>query len=473
MKESISWKNVIYALWAIITLTCAFFIVYNAQWLLGDDAIVMRYIGWGDFFPTSHTVIPENGRFFPFSYLMYNLLPCFINGQISARVVYAYQAVWFIVFAWMAFYLVQKMLKELPAVWRYGIALCTTIFLIGRYFPGFINCYTTSWFGAVLNMATALFAYKFYSTKKWFYGLFVLIILIWMTYCSEVSFVVSLAWGVCALPLWKKSTKNERIFHISLIINAIVFLLIYFFAIYLKTVSSYDGAHGEEITLLNNAVKILVAQKFLWVVILLFCIRIWDICKNKKEYTIYDVFILVAAAHCLGGFILKLNWVLYYNRAIVIALPAVIYFVNKHGRQYTLFILMALFAIWYGAKIPKNIKQISQDRKTTFEFVDTIVKKQQEKKCPIFLFSMGETDESWNGEMIRWLYGSFETYYGYTTCDRELKLQRVSEYAGAGIYITINYNDMIVPNSNNTIISQATSSISSDKMRNMNAWFLE
>lgn len=473
MKESILWRNTMYALWTMITLTCAFFIVYDAQWLLGDDAIVMRFIGWGNFFPASHTICPESGRFFPFSYLMYNLLPCFLSGQISATAVYAYQAIWFIVFAWMSFYLVQEMLKEYSAKWRYAIALCTTIFLIGRYYPGFINCYSTSWFGAVLNVATILFANKFYTTKKWFYGLLSLSILIWMTYCSEVSFVVPLAWGVCALPLWKESTKNERVFHLSLIANAFVFLVIYFFAVYLKTVSSYDGAHGEEVTLFGNAIKILMAQKFLWVVMLLFGIRVWDICRNSKEYTIYDVLILVAAAHCLGGFILKLNWVLYYNRAIVIALPAVIYFATKYTHQYVLFILMALFAAFYGAKVPKNIQKIREDRNSTFEFVDAVVRAQQETKYSIYLFSVAETDTSYDGELIRWLYDSFETYYGYAIASREVHLQRVDEYNGVGIYITVDRNDVIVPNSNERIIQRATTVISSNTMRNMGAWILE
>ena len=468
-QKSTLWRNVSYILWAAISIVCAFFIVYHSEWLFGDDAIVMKYTGWGRFFPMSHTVSPEIGRFFPFSYLMYNILPIFFHGQISATIVYVYQALWFIAFSWMSFYLVQDMLRNQPSVWRYTTALMVAIFLVGRHYSDFINCYSTSWFGAVLNGATILFAYLFYDRKKPVYGILAFAVLFWITYCSEVSFVVPLAWGVCALPLWKKSTKAERIFHIALIVNAVVFLLIYFFAIYLKTVSAYDGAHGAETTFLTNAIHILVAQKFLWVVILLFCVRIWDIIRNKSEYTIFDVLILVAAAHCFGGFILKLNWVLYYNRAVVIALPAVIYFGDKYLRPYLLCILMALFAGWYGIKIPKAIKKQQGDRAGAIEFMNAISSKQKETGLPIYLFAIDITNPSFEGEMVRWLYSSFETYYDYETQDINAELPRVAEYQGKGIYITIKYNDQIVPNSNE-IVSQYCDTISYNEMRDMNAW---
>lgn len=467
--ESVLWKNVVYILFSIITIICAYFIVHNAQWLFGDDAIVMNYTGWGECFPMSHTITPESGRFFPFSYLMYNILPVFIHGQISATAVYFYHAFWFIVFACMSFYLVQSMLHEQKPIWRFGTALMVTIFLIGRHYTDFVNCYSTSWFSAVLNVATILGAQKFYSTKRWWWGIGTFFVLFWMTYCAEVSFVVPFAWGVCALPLWKKSTQQERIFHIALIVNAIIFLVIYFFAIYLKTVSAYDGAHGSDVTFVGNAIKILVAQKFLWVVIVLFFYRIWDIINNKSEYTIYDVLILTAAAYCLAGFILKLNWVLYYNRSVVIALPSVIYYGNKYLKPYMLFLLMGVFAIWYGGKVPKIIQQINKDRSSSIEFISAITEAQKEENLPIYLYAVKEDDPSFDGEMVRWLYASLETYYAYTICEKNVKLPIVNDYKGKAIYVTIKHNDNIEPNSNDRI-SQYCEPISYNEMRDMNAW---
>ena len=468
-QQSSIWKIASYILCGIITLVCAFFIGYNAQWLFGDDAIVMSFTGWGDFFPMSHTISPEAGRFFPFAYLMYNILPIFFHNQISATIIYGYHAILFTLFAGMSFYLSQKILRNQYPIWRYCTALLITIFLIGRHYSDFVNCYSTCWFSAVLNAATILFAYLFYEKKGWWCGLIAFIILVWMTYCAEVSFVVPLVWGVCALPLWKKSTLQERIFHIMLIVNAVIFLLIYFFAIYLNTISAYDGAHGSNVTFLGNAVHILIAQKFLWVVIALFIIRIWDIIKNKSEYSIYDVLILTAAGYCLACFILRLNWVLYYNRSIVIAIPAILYYGDKYLRPYILCFLIGVFAIWYGIKIPKTIKTNRESRSSTIEFVNTIVDTQKESRLPLYLYSMGENDSSFDGEMVRWLYDSFETYYGYVIGERDLTLPRVDDYCGEGIYLTIKYNDNIVPNSNK-VISQYCDSISYNKMRDMNVW---
>ena len=207
----------------------------------------------------------------------------------------------------------------------------------------------------------------------------------------------------------------------------------------------------------------------MWVVILLFCVRFWDIIKNKAEYTFFDVLILVAAAHCLGGFILKLNWVLYYNRAVIIALPAVIYFADKYMRPYVLCIIMALFAGWYGIKVPKTIKEQQCNRVSAIEFMNAVMSKQKETGLPVYLFATDIDSPTFEGEMVRWLYNSFETYYAYVTQNIDTQLPRVAEYQGDAIYITIKYNDQIALNSNE-IISQHCDTISYNEMRNMNAW---
>ena len=59
--------------WLIIVGICTFFIIFNAHWLIGDDAIVIRHTGMGKVFAPNDplTFNKAGGRFFPFSYLAY------------------------------------------------------------------------------------------------------------------------------------------------------------------------------------------------------------------------------------------------------------------------------------------------------------------------------------------------------------------------------------------------------------------
>lgn len=472
MKEKMI-KYGSWALMALITVVCAFFIVHNARWIIGDDAIVMKYSGWGHWFPMSHTVIPEIGRFFPMSYQMYNLYAPFFDGQMSAQAMYLYHAIIFALTVGACFWLMQDILKKREAIWRYWIALLATLLFIGRVFPMYMNCFANSWFGYSLTLLLLLFAYLFYTRKQMSYGVVAWLLVVWMTYIGENVFVLPLTWGACGLLLmWKKSTKWERAFHIGLVADAIVFLLVYFFFIFLRITKAYDGAHGSEVTLLGNMKSILIAQKFLWVAIIMFGVRVWDVLKNKAEIVFYDLFLLTAGAICVGGFILKLNWVLYYNGAVLMALPAVIYFLNEYLKPHWTALVMLIFAGWYGIKVPKSIRECDRDRQDSHQFMTVLAEQMNEGKT-VFLYMPGEESDVFDDVWRRWLYDATETFAGYYTEQEGLKLERVREFDGRqGVYVTIDKNE-VLSEEGNAPVEAAGTKIAHCEMRNMDVWVVE
>lgn len=472
MKENI----IKYGSWAfmmLVTVLCAFFIVHNAQWVIGDDAIVMTFSGWGHWFPMSYTVIPENGRFFPTSYQMYNLYAPFFDGQMSAHAMYLFHAIIFVLTVGACFWLMQDLLKNREAVWRYGITVLATVFFIGRVYSAYVNCFSTAWFGYTLTVLILLFAYLFYSRKQMWYGLVTWLIVVWITYTGENAFVMPLAWGACGLLLlWNKSTKWERIFHIGLVVDAIIFLLVYFFFIYLKTTNAYDSAHGSGVTFIGNMISILIAQKFLWVAFVVLCVRVWDVLKNKAEITFYDLFLLTAGAMCLGGFILKLNWVLYYNGAVLISLPAVLYFLNYYMKPYWTTVVMLIFAGWYGLKVPKTVKDCNRDRNDCHQFMTTIVNQIKDGKS-IYLYQPGENDGSTDAIGRIWIYAATETFAGYYMNQEGLKLERVREFDGKqGVYVTIDKNEVLSEVGNEPVETVGVK-VAHCEMRHMDAWIVE
>lgn len=457
MKDKlINWSTI--GVFAFIVMVMAYFIVHNAQWLIGDDALIIRSIGWGHFFPSDILVNPESGRFAPLVGMHINVLPLISHGYTSPVVVYVYQAFWFLILALLSFWLVYNIIKNVVPeanIWHYPISLLCSIFILCRYYPEFINCYIGSWFwGGTMTAAIMLFSILFYQKKKNIYAIIAMILVVYTTYCSEFFFAAPLAWGVCASLIWTKSTRAEKIFHIGLIINAIIYLSLYAILILPNVASSYDSSHGSEMTMLCNALHIIIAQKFLWVVGAVFLVRAYEILVKKEEYTIYDVFILTALAHCCAGFILKLNWALYYNRAIVIALPAVIWWMSKKCHPAYLCGLMLCFLGLYGMKVPKVIKENQKARTETWQLMNTVIETEQKTMLPIIMYSLAEQDNTYNGDLIQWYFACMQSYIAWMKNDESLIIPRVATIMESGIYITWGKNEEVIEGANDVFKEQ-------------------
>jgi len=340
-------------------------------------------------------------------------------------------------------------------------------------FPAYMNCFSTAWFGTTLTLLMLQFAYLFYTRKQMSYGLVAWLIVVWITYMGENAFVLPLAWGACGLLLlWKKSTKLERAFHIGLVADAVIFLLVYFFFIFLKIETAYDGSHGTEVTFVGNMIHILVAHKFLWIAAVVLFVRIWDVLKNKAELTFYDLFLLTAGAVCVGGFILKLNWVLYYNGAVLVALPAVVYYLNQYLKPYWTALIMLVFAGWYGVKVPQTIKEINGQRDDSHQFM-TVLAEQVEQGKTVYLYYPGEEVDDYDYVLRDWSYYDVEEFLAYYTHQEGMKLEKIKVFDGrAGVYVTIDKNEILYPGSN-ACVEKAGEKIAHNELRRLDAWIIE
>jgi hypothetical protein len=114
-------------LFAFIAI-CAYYAVLNAAWLIGDDAMVIKHTGIGKLFYPSEYIWPESGRFFPFAYLMYNILPIFFDGWISPQIIYSFHSICFSVGMLLCMFLLIRVQNDNHDMWKYAIALLGTVF---------------------------------------------------------------------------------------------------------------------------------------------------------------------------------------------------------------------------------------------------------------------------------------------------------------------------------------------------------
>ena len=361
-----------------------FFILYHAEWLIGDDAFMLRRTAFGIPFPISESILPETGFFRPFDYLHENIVLLFHPGMHNAFEHYIINAVSFLLCVSALFGVLWITVKP-KDVADYAIVVFGVILVASRLIGVYINIFGPI-FGVYTYHALALFFLCLFlkNGKVW---PMVVSLLCW-AYSMLIYENVCMVLGCMGLfPLlfaYKRLSKKQLVYCFSLIGLAIAFILAYLVVIYLPTIghSHYDPAHHTGVSMLDNAVDILGGQKFIWLAALVWLWRQVQIIRRVSQYHIlYDTLLWAAGGVVLGAVILRLNWSMYYYDAIILSLPAVVYFVidgNAKYGKYAALCLVAIFAIWHSYRVPKSISNNQQARITTSYHMDIIAQKASE-----------------------------------------------------------------------------------------------
>lgn len=348
-------KWTFWGIWLAVVAVCSYFIVANAAWVDYDDSQVIMYTGWDKpifgFF-----VDPAYGRFFPLDYTVYDILPIFYDGQIPPSAHYAIHIFWFIIY--MAFFAVigLYLLKDEKPIWKYAITLALLFTVLGRTYGLFMQLWTGIW---TIFTFIPIFLYgyiRFIDTKKWGFGILALIAINYVLYYYETMFTIPVAIGTCSLLFtYKKQDKQERLFNYLLIASGVLFLLLYLILVVPRIEHMYH--HYTNDSILENAMKILFAQKIMWLVIVALIVRLVAFIKKQADYTIYDSILLASCAYCCGAAALHLDYTLYYTPAVILALPAILYFAKLYLKPWMVLIVFACLAGFYCRKFPKEIKE--------------------------------------------------------------------------------------------------------------------
>lgn len=447
-------KSILLGLSVILTGVLAFFIIYNAGWIIGDDAIVISHTGWGHFFNLVDTVNPEAGRFYPFAYILYNILPIFKLDSVNAH--FTLQLLVFVLLCVVSLLACYKAVDTIQMTWQDGVMILSAVVVcVARAYCNFLDAYSTIWVDYTLVMIWVLCCYYVHFNQSKTALIIGLLIVTYLTYCLETNFVFPLSYGILGLLFsWKKSTKLEKTYLWSLVGVGVVFLLFYFFICYLHIEEAYDGAHGQELTIIGNAVKMFIAQKVLWVVLLLVCWRAYRIFVKKEEYEFWDTILLTGCAYCCGCAVMKLNWVLYYSLASMFMIPAVVYYLNKCFGKKWVWIIMIGLALVAFRKVPDYIKTNQKDRNRTAETIEVLVN--QYKEGNKLYWYAPEDDREWCFDMEQraWLYSCLNTQFAWQVGEECYNLPIVKTFEGcAGTYILSCENNKLFPDINGTIIS--------------------
>lgn len=453
MKEKVI-KRVFYGVVAIIMGILSFYIMYNAGWIIGDDAIVIGTTGWGHSFPLTTGIIPSAGRFYPLAYIIYNVLPLF--GLTSANAHFALHTVFFVLFCVLSFWAARSAINSKQLVWQdYVLVLSAGIVCIARSYYSFVDAFSTIWVEYSLGMIWALCCYYVHKRQSLAAVIIGLLSVTWLSYCMETYFVFPLIYGIIGLLFsWKNSTKLEKVYYWCLVGVGVVYLLLYFFICFLHIEEAYDGSHGADVTIIGNAIKMFIAQKVLWVVLILVCWRAYCIFVKKEEFEFWDTMLLSGCAYCCGCAVMKLNWVLYYSLASIFVVPAIVHYLHKYlGSKWAWLVMLGL-ALFNARKIPGYIKSNQKDRQESRETMELLETQYRNGETLYWYEPEYNGEKNFDYEMRSLLKGWLEIQFARQINEENYMFHRLQVFnKQPGVYILPCENNKLLPNINDTILS--------------------
>jgi hypothetical protein len=351
-----------YILLAIITAILSFFVVYNANWLFGDDFEFMITTAVGKIEWKFH--IANEGRFNPFCHFDFNVLTLLPYGT-TVTAHYCLVALSMIVFVVTSVFLYKIILENSSKTKQAHswLVLLIIVFLLYYFLTVFFLLDFPERIIVVLMTIFMILYYRLITTNYWGYAVAALIIAIYLTYVKEPVFVVFAVISVLNLLFnYKNITNTQKLFYWLLIADGFVFLVLYYIISYRKTehfyTTSSDSTQILYFTLHN--LKVLYAGLILAIIRIikiLFC--------HDREYLFYDSLLFIGLVYALSCIVLNLQSVYYYFPAVVLSFPSLIFWMTKYIHPKWVSLIMLVIVLYYGRKFPESIKSIQNMRVET------------------------------------------------------------------------------------------------------------
>ena len=361
-------------LWAALTCflaVCVFFLVHHASWGLGDEVIVIHHTGMGKAFSPLgfEGMVTQYGRLYPFAYNLYNILLLFYDGYVPPTAVYALHAVALVIFAVSFAFLALHLVRSVASPWKYATVFFFVVICVFRVLTEFLSCYTGVWIVFLFLSLFLLFTCRFMDSGNWLEGVLALLSINYAIYCYETVFTIPMALGMCTLLFQgRKLTSGQKWFQGLLVGSGLLFLAVYAVVVLPRAQSFYQ--HYGTSSFLANLLKMFIANKLYWLSFVVLVVRAVMFLKRKAAYTFYDSLLLASFAYFAGAAVLKLNFTYYYNIGALVGLTASLSFLKDWLKPQWVCLVMLVFALFYGRKVPGVIRGSQAGRKEVSETMD-------------------------------------------------------------------------------------------------------
>jgi len=396
----------------ISTTILCFFIVFNANWILGDDVVFLETTAVGKFISIRGFILPEIGRFLPFQLWDYNILRL-LNSD-SALAHYSLVSVSLVFFSVTTFLLYKGVISEFPfSTLKYWLIAFTTIFLSTRVYSIFLQLHFAERITVVLLSIFLYFYYRFHLTEKWIFGALSVSVAMYIVYCKEPMFGALLT-----IPLthfvfnYKNLTSKSKIVNLALIANSILFISLYYFWIYLNTTTLYHV--GDQLSTFGLITKVFRSHKLLLFAVFLSIIRIYFIViKKDRDHLFIDGLLFAGVVYTVEVLVTGLHYSYYFFPAVLFCLPSLIYWSLKMISFKWLTGIMLVCSLYCSYLIIDDIKASQQTRLTTYPKVLSVAKLVSNGYEISWLAPSTPEGDPYSQMIAQWKMGCFHAYLNY------------------------------------------------------------
>lgn len=329
-----------------IIVAGGYFITEEANWIFGDDHewLVSTAIDLVE--PMSVHI--GNGRFVPLGHYDFNWLTL-LPGIPSPFIHYLWIAFLFVIFicslGLLLFQITQKASSENKAYLCFSL-LSLLVFLIRPETANlFMSVIYPDRMVTVMLSLFMFFTYRSLQSDSLKDYIPALLSAVYASYCKEPVFgIFIIVASVNIIFNYKMLTRRQRLFNISLLLNGVVFITLYYFIAFRQTAEFYRGGNAGELPRLQMLMMLLNGIKIYYLILLLALYRgVSIIFLKDKQHLYYDGLLLASVGYFAAFNMLQFYQSYYFYPGIFLALPAFVYFGIKLGQKNIL--LMLLFAV--------------------------------------------------------------------------------------------------------------------------------
>ncbi len=347
-------NNIGYYILGIITVICSYWIIKNANWIIGDDIMFITGSGIGK----NNVMMYGSGRFFPLAFQEFNILNLIPNGHTPiAHYIISLISFYAFIFILAEFY--KKIISEkLNNKILISLFVCAFVLIYFMHIS-FMSMYMEIIFPERMVMLwLSLFMLSYYQglktqKTKW-YILAALISVLNMYYKEPIfgSYLVFVVFSFCFYG--KHLSKGQKIYNYITLLGCVSFLMSYYFIVYQNSTSFYNQGryYGN---FLNFLQEIFRWNKPFYIIILLGFYRGWQIIFKQDRSQLYtDGLLFSGLAYLCAYIFLNLNAAYYFLPVYVFCMPSLIVFsvsLFKYKKILGILAMIIFYATFSGCFI--------------------------------------------------------------------------------------------------------------------------
>ncbi len=349
--------------YGLIVGILAFFMLWNAEWLLGDQSQLMLRLPFGGHMSLKTGIFLDSGRFLPLIFFDYNILWLFNNP--SCLAFFIVNVIGFFLTAVLLFLLLHHILNKNDFKGSFWIAtIGSLLYLVGTYKVQLDLIYPER-IMSLMIVSFVYFGLLFFEKKKWYFAVISILSASYATYCKEPFFGSLLVFALFNILFEKGLEQYKNKYLWIIIINSLFYILLYAIFIYPGIVSAWDGNRGET-DQFAIILKGLCSQKLLILAIPIVLFRTYRfVFKDDRLHLFFDALLLAGLSYTFACVLLTLNDDYYYYPATLLLLIPVVYFLFYYVKSLWSSLILIPFLLFYIYELPSQIEQNQYLRKTT------------------------------------------------------------------------------------------------------------